>query len=134
MSEGPQTPERFVGLRRLSGAAAVATCFVGMLFFGATVVHGGSMEPSIVPGDIVVYRRSTQGVQAGDVVLFEHSEWPSGVVHRVSTILPDGRVVTRGDANPAADREPVERTRIRGVAAFVLPAGRAVRVFVEMLS
>ncbi len=134
MSTDATTPERFAGLRRLTGIAALAVWFVGMLFFGATIVRGGSMEPSIAPGDIVVYRRSVKGVEAGDIVLFEHPEWPNGVVHRVADVMPDGRIVTRGDANPAADREPLDRRRIRGVAAFVLPSGRAVREVVEALS
>lgn len=134
MSDDGQTPERFAGLRRFAGVCALGVWLVGMLFFGATIVHGGSMEPSIAPGDIVVYRRSAAGVQPGDIVLFEHPEWPNGVVHRVADVLPDGRVVTRGDANPTADREPLDRRRIRGIAAFVLPSGRAVREVVEALS
>jgi len=134
MSDDAQTPERFAGLRRLMAAAALGVWLVGMAFFGATVVHGGSMEPAIAPGDIVVYRRAVKGIQPGDIVLFEHPEWPHGVVHRVADVLPDGRVRTRGDANPVADREPLDRRRIRGVAAFVLPSGRAVREVVEALS
>lgn len=134
MSDEAKIPERFSGLRRLTGVAALGVWLVGMVFFGATVVHGGSMEPSIAPGDIVVYRRSVEGIRSGDIVLFEHPEWPHGVVHRVAEVLPDGRVVTRGDANPSADRDPLDRRRIRGVAAFVLPSGRAVREVVEALS
>jgi signal peptidase I len=133
MSEGGTVPDRFRGVRRLSGITALAIWGVVMLSFGATIVRGGSMEPSIAPGDIVVYRRSVRVVEPGDVVLFEHPEWPHGVVHRVREVLPDGRLVTRGDANPAVDREPLDRRRIRGVAAFIVPSGKAVRGVVDAL-
>lgn len=131
MTEGAPAPDRFRGVRRFSGIVALAIWGIVMLFFGATIIRGGSMEPSIAPGDIVVYKRSVTVLEAGDIVLFEHPEWPHGVVHRVREVLPDGRLVTRGDANPVADREPVDRRQVRGVAAFVLPSGKAARAVAE---
>lgn len=133
MSDATTAPDPFRGVRRLSGIAALAVWGVVVLFFGATIIRGGSMEPSIAPGDIVVYRRSVKALEPGDIVLFEHPEWPHGVVHRVREVLPDGRVVTRGDANQAVDREPVDRRRIRGVATFVVPSGKAVGAVVDAL-
>ncbi len=124
-------PLPFRGIRRLSGVMALTVWGVVMLFYGATIIRGGSMEPSIAPGDIVVYRRAVSVIESGDVVLFDHPEWPHGVVHRVREVRPDGSVVTRGDANQVADREPVERRRIRGVAVFVVPSGKAVGSIVE---
>ncbi len=89
-------PERFSALRRVASIFAVAAWGLVAVFYGVTVVHGGSMEPAIAPGDVVVYRRSAATVAAGDIVYFSHPEWPQGVVHRVASILPDGSVRTRG--------------------------------------
>jgi signal peptidase I len=133
MAEGAPVPDRFRGFRRFSGIFALAIWGIVMLFFGATIIRGGSMEPSIAPGDIVIYKRSAKALEPGDIVLFEHPEWPHGVVHRVREVLPDGRIVTRGDANPVADREPLDRRQIRGVATLVLPSGKAARAVTEAL-
>lgn len=125
--------ERFGLMRRVACLAAVAAWGCVAVFFGATVVHGGSMRPAIVPGDVVIYRRSAEGVREGDVILFAHPEWPHGVVHRVVSFQSDGSVCTRGDANAVADRDPVPRLRIRGVEALVLPSGKAVAAIADAL-
>ncbi len=121
----------FAMTRRITGVVLIAAWGVVAVFFGATMVHGGSMEPSVAPGDIVVYRRSAAVVGEGDIVYFAHPEWPQGVVHRVVEVMPDGAVRTRGDANGAIDREAVPRRRIHGVATFVVPSGKAVAGLLE---
>lgn len=126
-------PERFLAVRRVASLMAVAAWGLVAVFYGITVVHGGSMEPTIAPGDVVVYRRSAATVSQGDIVYFSHSEWPQGVVHRVAGVLPDGSVRTQGDANRVADRDPVPRQRIRGVATVVIPCGRAVAAVADLL-
>jgi signal peptidase len=125
--------DRFLVTRRVAKLVAVAAWGLVVVFFGATLIRGGSMQPTVAPGDVVVYRRSAQGLGAGDIVYFDHPEWPRGVVHRVVEVLPDGSVKTRGDANPVDDRDAVPQRRIRGVATVVIPSGKAVAALVGAL-
>jgi len=125
--------DRFRIARRVMSLAALGAWGLVAVFFGATVISGGSMEPSVRPGDVVVYRRTAEQVGEGDIVYFSHPEWPKGVVHRVVEVLPDGSVRTRGDANAVEDRDPVPRRRIRGVVTFVVPSGKALAAASEAL-
>lgn len=122
-----------VWVRRLLGLCALAVWAVVLTKYGATVVRGSSMEPSLVPGDVAVYVRGPGIVQTGDVVLFEHDGWPGGVLHRVVARLPGGLLRTRGDACAAADRDPLPRTKVRGVVCTVVPSGKWLRYAAERI-
>lgn len=73
------------------------------------VVAGGSMEPAIAKGSLVIVRPAVPAALAiGDVVTFQHRG--RTVTHRVAAIDEQGpgRVfLTKGDANDAPDPEPV---------------------------
>lgn len=73
------------------------------------VVAGASMEPAIARGSLAVVRPAPPSALAvGDVVTFQHRG--RTVTHRVAAIdeLGDARVfTTKGDANDAADPDPV---------------------------
>lgn len=73
------------------------------------VVTGASMEPAIAKGSVVIVRPTIPAVLAtGDVVTFQHKG--RTVTHRIAAIdeYGDARVfTTKGDANEAADPEPV---------------------------
>ncbi len=73
------------------------------------VVSGASMEPSIAKGTLVVVRSTIPAALAvGDVVTFQHKG--RTVTHRIAAIdeYGDARAFrTKGDANEAADPEPV---------------------------
>ncbi len=125
--------DRFRTTRRLARAGAIVAWVLVAVFFGATFIRGGSMAPSVRSGDVVIYRRSAAVLREGDIVYFAHAEWPSGIVHRVVEVLPDGSVLTRGDANATRDRDPVPRRNIRGVATFVLPSGKVLSALSEAL-
>ncbi len=88
--------------------------------FGKSVlkVVTGSMEPSIHVGDyIIVEKTDTDTLRKGDIISFysEQSDI-SGllVTHRIAGIEPDGRFITRGDANPVDDSVSVSPERIVG--------------------
>lgn len=123
----------FGPIRRSLGFVAVLAWGLVLLSYGATVVHGGSMEPTLASGDIVVYRRGTAGLETGDVVLFEHEGWAGGVLHRVAAQTTSGMLTTSGDANDTPDRDPVCREDVRGVAVAVIPTGRMGRTVAEAL-
>lgn len=93
------------------------------LTHGFVYVEGGSMAPTLVPGDVIVYRRRVPQFERDDLVLFEHNG--GLVVHRVAGIQRDGALRTRGDANERVDSQPVHPDDVRGCVVFVLPVGRA---------
>ncbi len=80
------------------------------------------MRPALSPGDLLVYRRVMVRPAVGDLVVFERAG--SLVVHRVVTMLRDGTMRTRGDANGSLDATPLETGEVRGEVVGVLPFGR----------
>lgn len=116
-----RTDERFAWLRRAAGwMAALVLVAIGWTH-GVIFVEGGSMEPTLSAGDVLVYRRHQTGVETGDLVLFEHRG--ALVVHRVVSTLRGGRLRTRGDANDSLDVTPVEPGAITGEVVAVVPSG-----------
>jgi len=115
---------RFLGLRRMLEIVLVLVVGVWCYLFGATWVGGGSMEPTLYRGDIVIYRRGCSCAAAGEIALFARDGGGDSVLHRLIS-RDDGLWRTRGDANRSPDVEPLEPEDIRGVVVAVVPAGRA---------
>lgn len=90
------------------------------------IISGGSMEPSIPIGSLVVASPTdAMTVAVGDVVTIRAD---NGVVftHRVSRVVdqPEGRFfATKGDANPGPDGGLVPARAIVGVAGAYVPYG-----------
>lgn len=101
---------------------AVVTVALGWSH-GVLYVEGGSMQPALYPGDLIVYRRIGHEPVRGDLVVFRHDG--SLVVHRVVRVAPDGALTMRGDANRTSDPSSVSADDVRGTVLAVLPAGRA---------
>ena len=77
--------------------------------YGAALVLSGSMEPSIMTDDLILVKEA-ESYETGDIVVYQSGSII--VVHRIESI--DGEmVVTRGDANNAAD-EPIAMSYIKG--------------------
>jgi signal peptidase I len=94
------------------------------------LVLTGSMVPAIDPGDIVVTApvRADQ-LDVGDIIVVRDPTRRGGsYTHRVVTVLQDGRVITRGDANPVVDGVPVVGDRVLGRVVLVVPVIGAVAV------
>lgn len=107
-------------------ALAVPACMIlaslAPVLFGwhSYVVLSGSMSPSLRVGDVVVATPATAAdLTPGRIGVFaEHGRI---IVHRVQRDLPDGSLITKGDANPAADSTPVLASAVRGEARLRLP-------------
>lgn len=97
--------------------------------YGVLYVEGGSMEPTLHAGDLIVYRRTGAMLAEGDLVVFEHRG--SLVVHRVAGVLRDGALRTRGDANDTIDAEPVSASAVRGEVVLTVPTGGMVASLAE---
>jgi len=90
---------------------------------GAAVVLSGSMEPTLGINDVILVRE-TGSYEVGDIVVYQSGK--SLIVHRI--VAKDGEtVITRGDANNAADA-PIEIHAVKGeVIARVPAAGQIVK-------
>lgn len=88
-----------------------------------TVVMTGSMQPKLVPGDVVVSRPiAASQLAVGQVLLVDSPDQPGELrLHRLVRFGPDGTLILRGDANRTADSTPVERSAVRGVGALHIP-------------
>lgn len=88
----------------------------------ALSVAGGSMSPAMEPGDIAIVALGERA-SVRDIVLYNHGG--GLVLHRVVGVARGG-LVTRGDANPVNDLEPVPDRRVLGRVVAVVPSGRLV--------
>ncbi|MGB4083232.1 MAG: S24/S26 family peptidase, partial [Candidatus Fermentibacter daniensis] len=64
------------------------------------------MRPLLSPGDVVLCSALPfRLVRKGDVVVVRPGDGQALVIHRVVRVMPDGRLVTRGDGCPEEDPE-----------------------------
>lgn len=113
------------GIRHL---ATLIVCVAAVMFafsVRAVVVTGASMEPTIVPGDVCFVIKQSE-VRSGDIVVYRR-KGEQAVVHRAVQVLKDDSLVTKGDANPVADRDVVVPAETVGRVVLVVPSGAALR-------
>lgn len=112
------------GVTALVGAAVVVPRLAGATPY---TVLTGSMAPAYPPGTLVVVRPvAVEDVRTGDVITYQlRSGEPAVATHRVVGVgwTADGEKVltTRGDANSAADAEPVRAVQLRGEVWYSVP-------------
>lgn len=89
----------------------------------STVVVSGSMEPSIMTGDVVVSKPvDPADVAPGQVLLFRDPANPGHLLmHRLVRLDGEGRFITRGDANLGNDSTPVPPANLVGLPVLRLP-------------
>lgn len=92
--------------------------------FEVRIVQSGSMEPAISTGSVVIVRERGTYTD-GQVVTFGGDSRNSiPTTHRImSTQVIGGELVyiTKGDANPEADVDPVPAESIRGAVVLAIP-------------
>ena len=88
-----------------------------------TTVSSGSMLPRLHVGDVAVSRPLRGTAPAiGTVLLFDDPDHAGRLrMHRFVRLDEDGRLITRGDANPADDSSPVELAAVRGIGTLRVP-------------
>jgi signal peptidase len=120
--------ERLTRVATLVGQVALWVLLLGFVAQAALprltpyeilVVRGGSMEPTISVGSLLLIDTSDRDPRAGDIVTFRE---PSGqvVTHRVVRQSRKG-IVTRGDANAANDLGRRSRDEVVGTARTWVP-------------
>ncbi|HEY7624551.1 MAG TPA: signal peptidase I [Candidatus Limnocylindria bacterium] len=94
-----------------------------VLGMGTFVVTGGSMEPTIAKGSLVIVEPVAPATIArGDIITFEH--YGQVTTHRVIAIAAtaaEPTFTTKGDANAAPDPEPVHFTGQVGIYRAAIP-------------
>lgn len=110
---------------------AILLCLAGAAMaprFGwhVTVVGGGSMEPAIAAGGVVVVQPvDTQSIAAGDVVLYAPPSAPgTTTIHRVVEVVVENGALqfrTQGDANDAPDPYLVPAQNVKGQVRLLVP-------------
>ncbi len=97
--------------------------FVPILFgWRPYVVESGSMEPRIDVGDVVLAAPvSTPQDLVGRVTVFTDPDYPTRIkTHRVVSLDVNGDLVTKGDANPTNDPQPVPMRDVRGLGRLLV--------------
>ncbi len=92
------------------------------LFYSQTVffavVGSGSMEPTLVTGDLVLIQNIHVNPQVGDILMFETNSVLIPVIHRAIGVSERG-VRTQGDARKRADDWTVSEDQICGKAVVI---------------
>lgn len=83
--------------------------------FGKALVITGSMEPAIIPGDMIIFQEREE-YESGDIVIYKANSY---ITHRIVEVTEDG-YITQGDANNTADDEIVV-TQVVGKVIFRIP-------------
>lgn len=105
-------------------AAVVVPAVTGSV---ALTVRSSSMEPALPAGTLLVVRpTATDDIAPGAVLTYQlRSGEPTLVTHRVTQrmLLTDGSPVfiTKGDANPQPDLDPVKPVQVRGTVWYAIP-------------
>ena len=115
--------------RRRVGWSLLALMFASVVAVGfgfwhsgyrAYVIHTGSMESTLMPGDLIIDRPVTGELQPGEIITFRHSAGPDLVTHRITDITAAG-IHTKGDANRSADVWDIPPAFVQGSVHWQLP-------------
>lgn len=93
--------------------------------YGRAIVITGSMEPAILPGDMVIIHEQ-DGYEVGDIVVYKANSY---ITHRIVEETENG-YITQGDANNAPDKEILE-SQIIGRVVLVIPKVGYITEFVK---
>ena len=97
----------------------VTLLILGYLPVKVFLVQSGSMEPSIMTGDVVVVS-SNDAYRLNEVITFK-DKINRVVTHRVVDAKDVDTYITKGDANKNEDRETVAFNQIIGKVVLVVP-------------
>ena len=107
---------------------ALALLLLGSLLprgygYDIRIVEGGSMEPTI-PRGAVVLTRAESSYEIGDVVTYQRRTDERATTHRLVetvTVEDESAFLTQGDANNVVDNDPVLEVEIAGRVLFHIP-------------
>ena len=87
------------------------------------IVLSGSMEPTIMTGDLVIIQKcNTKELKEGDIIAFRSGT--SVITHRIlKSTIENGKTmfITKGDNNNTEDRNPVALSDVEGIYVTRIP-------------
>ena len=87
------------------------------------IVLSGSMEPTIMTGDIAIIKKcNVNELKTGDVIAFKNGT--SVITHRIieiSEVNGEKQLITKGDNNNTEDRYPVDFSKVEGIYVTRIP-------------
>lgn len=97
------------------------------------IIHTGSMEPTLMPGDVVFDKPVAEGtLKVGQIITFRHSALTTDVVtHRFTGYTATGLITTKGDANATPDPWQIRPGQVKGADALTLPKVGYLIVFLK---
>lgn len=120
-------------LYSIATVVGIAVVGIALLFLGSLlpgrfaydirIVEGGSMEPSIPRGAVVLTRVEPE-YEVGDIVTYQRRTDSNPTTHRLvesTTVNGESAFLAQGDANNVADIEPVLMVEIAGRVWFHIP-------------
>ncbi|MEL6985103.1 MAG: signal peptidase I, partial [Actinomycetota bacterium] len=87
------------------------------------VITGGSMQPTLRVGDVLLVEDHPDDLLGQrSVITYQPSRGTEAVTHRIQEVLPESQTyITKGDANPNPDTDPVSPSQVLGVGRLVIP-------------
>ena len=116
------------GLVSLLFATLFVWFCVGVFPIYPKAILTGSMEPLIMPGDMVLIKKidkeeEINALREGEIICFKRDDIT--IVHRIEKVSQDkaGNISfqTKGDNNNAVDERKVEPNDVRGIVIKVIP-------------
>jgi signal peptidase I len=108
-------------------------------FGGSTsfmIVSGHSMDPTYHTGDLVI-TKARPTYRVGEIVVYKIPGAGAGagreVVHRLHQVLPDGKLLAKGDNNRTADPWPITQGDIVGSKWVMFPKGGIILGFLRSI-
>src|SRR3954467_6691192 len=124
-------PRALTALRVLAGfylllllCLAALTVLPGMAGWHPYVMTSDSMAPVMPVGDVALASdTAARNLRPGDIVVVRDPARHGAVLaHRLVRQLPNGDLITKGDANPLPDSTPVPPGMVIGKVRAVVPA------------
>lgn len=107
-----------LGLKHLGGVEDPS-----LFGYTAAVIASGSMEPALQVDDLI-FSHAQPSYQPGDIITFRTQT--SLTTHRIAAVTGEG-YITKGDANNAADPDPVPPEAVLGRVVWRIPGvGRGI--------
>jgi signal peptidase I len=99
--------------------AFIALGLVGNPWYRVIGIDGGSMEPTLSRGDLIVVRSAPPTIEPGMILVMRIGN--ETVTHRVVATAADGTFTTRGDANMVDDQWDPRDIRVQGLYVATIP-------------
>lgn len=95
---------------------------INLFGYKSFVILTGSMEPNLMPGDMIFAKSSTkENLKVGDIITFWQNDTSTSTTHRIVDIIEkDGKTYyqTKGDNNSSNDSDLVPYEKIVGTMIF----------------